>query len=132
MFSDFLLGELSLPGDLFWADEFTFNQVQSKHSTAINGALINEVSVRQNGRPITLQSLPNGGWISRAQYAQIQALVDDPEQPVMNFRTPDGRAFQVQFRSDNGNAVLTAQPLIHIWPAIGGDWLLITLRLIEV
>lgn len=132
MYMDFELAGMSLPGDLFWSDEFTFNPVQSKHSTAINGALINEVSVRQNGRPITLQSLPNGGWISRDQYAQLQALVDDPAQPVMNFRTPDGRAFQVQFRTDSGNAALTAQPLIHIWPAIGGDWLLITLRLIEV
>ena len=132
MFDDFLLGELSLPGDLFWSDEFTFNAVQNKHSTAINGALINEVSVRQNGRPITLQSPVGGGWISRAQYAQIQALVDDPAQPVMNFRTPDGRAFQVHFRSDNGNAALTAVPLYHVWPAIAGDWLLITLRLIEV
>lgn len=132
MFDDYLLGHLSLPGDLFWSDEFAWSETVGKQSTAINGALIQEFSKRLAGRPITLQAGNNFAWISRALFDQLITLANDPLQPAYLLRTPDGREFSVRFRPENNQPAVTAVPLRHIWPAQPDDWLVVTIRLIQV
>lgn len=132
MSSGYRLGNIDLPNDLLWADEYSWSATASKQSTAINGALIHEFSRRRAGRPITLQSGDDFGWGDRTLFDQLMALVESPNQDAMILVVPDGREFSVRFRGTGGGSPVTAEPIIHIVPSMSTDRLQLTIRLIQV
>jgi len=105
------LGGLTLPGDLFWSDEFQWSPVRRSADYSLTGALIVQESTRLAGRPITLEA-QNGPlgyvWLERAVVVNLQTLAD-----TAGWSGPltlaDGRAFSVAFRDEG----LTAEPVIH-------------------
>lgn len=70
----FLLGAFALPDDPVWTDESGWCPVAKSVSRGITGSLIVHISVKQEGRPITLKI----GWPTRDQLAAIAAMAADP------------------------------------------------------
>lgn len=62
---------VTLPASLFWENEYEWNPVEQEANFTLTGALVVEASTKQTGRPITLRSLPNMGWIPRSYLNQM-------------------------------------------------------------
>lgn len=106
------LGEIEIPEDVWWSDEFGWSAVEQSHEYGVTGALIIDVAEKQAGRPITLTSNERGGWVPRgtvlALYAQralaaetfALALADGREYVVMHDTTREFEATPVRAAAD--------------------------------
>lgn len=127
---------VTLPGDLQWVDEMTPWKVAQVYEHTLTGALMISESARLAGRPITLQSGADYGWVQRSAIEQLQALVEVANGPVMTLAIPDypvgsgNRTFSVRFRRDTG--ALESAQLKHRTPPAPTDWYSIVLRLMQV
>lgn len=88
------LGEIEIPEDVWWADEFGWSAVETATDRSLTGALIIHQGLKQGGRAITLTSNARGGWVSRSTVqaieAQRAALDED-----FTLLLADGRSFTV-------------------------------------
>ncbi len=122
------LNDITLPDDLYWADEFGgWSPVARSDERSLTGALVRQTATAQGGRPITLSGGERYGWASRATVVALQALVDGPDEPMT--LGLHGRSFSVQFAADNP---LEAQPVLTFTAPVDDDIYYFTLRLIEV
>lgn len=134
-----VLAGITLPGDLQWTDEFTAWKVGQVARTSLTGALIVHESVRQAGRPITLESQQEGsGWVGivsldtlRALQASEESPVAGPFQLVLPAHNAGTRSFTCIWRREGG-AAIEARPARFISPYVDGDWFAVTLRLLQV
>lgn len=117
-----------LPGDLQWLDRDSWSPVQQTTEYSLTGALIVEHSVRQAGRPITLQSPDGGGWVTLAQVDALNAALRDPSRAWTLELW--GAAYTVAPRYQDG--VLETQPIFWSAPPSAEDRRTITLRLLEL
>lgn len=125
--SNHSLNALALPSDLIWTDEFEWNPVERKAAYSVTGALVVDVGERLAGRPITLESGDQGGWVTRAMLLSLYAMAGDPDLAVV-FTHADGRTFNVTF----AEPPFRASPVVDYDVAASGDWYRLTLKLIEV
>lgn len=124
----YLSTTLTLPDDLLWTDEFAWTAVEQRTEYSITGALIVEASAKQSGRPITLASNENRGWMPRAALLTLKAWAALPAQAftlVLN-----GVTYTVAF--DQARNAVEAAPLFALVGTDAGDDYLPTLRFIEV
>lgn len=137
--TDITLAGVTLPGDLYWSDEFTAWKVGQTRKTSLTGALILHESALLAGRPITLETTQEGSnWVAPLrldQLLQLQALEEDVEAGPFELVMPDYnagiRSFTVRFNRDGGKAI-EARPIRFISPAVDADYFAVTLRLIQV
>lgn len=137
--TDITLAGVTLPGDLYWSDEFTAWKVGQARKTSLTGALILHVGALQAGRPITLETTQEGGaWVAPIRLdtlRALQALESDPDAGPFTLVLPEHntgtRSMTVTFRRDEG-AAIEARPIRFISPAVDADYFAITLRLIQV
>lgn len=66
------LGNLTLPHDPVWVNEFDWTEVEQRIDYSLARSLIVQVSVKRAGRPIRL----NCHWLTRAQVLELVALAD--------------------------------------------------------
>ena len=64
---------LELPSTLDWTDEFSYSPVQQSKTWTTTGAMLVEESVKQAGRPITLQGAADRTWCNRPLVQTLQA-----------------------------------------------------------
>jgi len=69
---------VSLPKDLQWADELTWNAVAQSTEYSLTGALLIQEGVRQKGRTITLVGLDNMAWITRDVGLKLLNMANTP------------------------------------------------------
>lgn len=69
---------IELPESLSWADEFNWSPVQQTKTYTTTGALLLEHSVKQAGRPITLEGAEDRAWCTRAVVATLKAWAEIP------------------------------------------------------
>jgi hypothetical protein len=60
-----VLDGLALPDDLLWTDEWTASSVTQTVRRTLEGGLIVAYRRLRGGRPITLESSPETGWLTR-------------------------------------------------------------------
>jgi hypothetical protein len=122
---------LTLPDDLEWVDEFTWNPVVQDMGYSLTGALIVKVqSERMAGRAITLQSPPQQAAIQRSTLNTLKVWADTPGK-VLSL-TLRSVARNVVFRHQDGP--LQAEALGH-WSDISlsdATLYFITLRFMEI
>jgi hypothetical protein len=118
---------VTLPADMLWADEFTWQPVEQKTEPTITGAIIVQVAARQAGRPITLQSGANYAWLTRAQLDTLKAWAAVPGQALT--LTIRGVPRGVIFRHENG-AIEADMVLYHAAP-VAADYYVCTARFLE-
>ena len=137
--SEITLDTITLPGDLFWSDEFTGWKVGQLQRVSVTGALVVNESALQAGRPMTLETTQSGNAyvaaITLPVLLQLQALEAQTRTLPMVLTVPahngGTRSFNVLFNRAGGKA-LEARPLLFASPYIDGDYFAITLRLIQV
>ena len=114
------LESIAIPsdGDLWWADEVEWTPVVQETEYGTTGSLLVDVSVKQAGRPITLEGGEKMAWISRATLLELQALAADPGRE-MTLVLHD-RTFTVIFSHEGGKPI-EAEPLVRIVPPQGDD-----------
>lgn len=125
--ADHHLNALALPGDLIWTDEFQWNPVERATEYAVTGALVVDVGERLAGRPITLESMDDGGWVSRTTLLALYSMAGDPDL-TMVLTHGDGRTFNVTF----AEPPFEAEQVVAYSDPVGTTWYQLTLRLIEV
>lgn len=137
--TDITLDGITLPGDLFWSNEFTAWKVGQSQRRSLTGALVVHESAVQVGRPITLETTSNGSnyvaAIALPVLQQLQSLEAQTRTTPMTLVLPahntGTRSFDVLFDRTSGKA-LEARPLLFASPYIDEDHFAITLRLITV
>lgn len=127
---------ITLPGDLQWVDEMTPWKVVQVYENTLTGALLVSESGKLAGRPITLQSGADFGWVQRSVVLALQDLAAVANGPVMTLSLPDypigsgTRDFSVRFRHDAG-AIESAQ-IKHKTPPAPDDYYSLVLRFLQV
>jgi hypothetical protein len=120
---------LTLSDDLTWNDENKWAPVEQTAQRSVTGALIVSTTARQAGRPITLQSGDDAGWISYSAISQLRNWAASPG--LVMVLTLRGAPRNVIFRHHDGNA-LEADPVVQYRDVQSSDWYRMTLRLMEI
>lgn len=121
---------LTLPDDLFWRDEHTWQPVEQTTERTLTGGLVVQVGLRDGGREITLGPQDDtAAWMPYSMVAQLRNWAATPEQQMT--LTIRGVAYFVIFRHHNGPA-LEAEPVVHYSDVQGTDFYLVTLRFMEI
>ena len=120
-----------LPPDLVWSDEFAWSPVAQNTERSVTGALLVDVSTRQDGMPITLTGTERHAWLLRPEVQALRAWVALPGQVFT--LTINGQAFTVLF--DHGTdevsrAFVVAQLVDYSDPAPQDYYCSVTLRFI--
>ena len=123
------LDGLLLPDGLVWTDEFAAQPVTQTVRRTLDGSLVVFYGQTHGGLPITLESEPDAGWLTRTQVAALKLRSDSPGGIfTLELR---GQAFQVLFRHQEPPA-FEARPLVNFAHPQPGDFYLATLKLMTV
>lgn len=124
------LDGVSLPENLYWADEYDWSPVVQHQEYTLTGALVVEEGERQAGRPITLTTPDGGDWTTRATVDSLKAKLQADN--AMTLTLHDGRSFQVLWR--HNDTPIEAQPaaLEGVADPDAATLYQLTLRLIEI
>lgn len=124
-----VLDGLVLPADLLWSDEFTATAVAQSTQRALDGSLVVFYGELRAGLPITLESQPDAGWLTRTQVEAIALRAASPGGLyTLNLR---GQTWQVMFRHHDAPA-FEAKPLVPVANPQAGDFYLATIKLMTV
>lgn len=118
-----------LPDGLVWTDEFAAAQVAQTVRRTLDGSVVVFYGLHSGGLPITLESEPDAGWLTRTQVEALKLRADSPGGIyTLELR---GQVFQVMFRHHEPPA-FEAKPLVALAHPQPGDFYLATLKLMTV
>ena len=124
-----ILDGISLPVDLLWSDEWAASTVAQTVRRTLDGGLVVFYGELRAGLPITLESQPDAGWLTRTQVEAIALRAASPGGLyTLNLR---GQTWQVMFRHQDAPA-FEARPLVPVANPQAGDFYLATLKLMTV
>lgn len=124
-----ILDGISLPVDLLWSDEWAASTVAQTVRRTLDGGLVVFYGELRAGLPITLESQPDAGWLTRTQVEAIALRAASPGGLyTLNLR---GQTWQVMFRHQDAPA-FEARPLVSVANPQAGDFYLATLKLMTV
>jgi len=124
-----ILDGISLPVDLLWSDEWAASTVAQTVRRTLDGGLVVFYGELRAGLPITLESQPDAGWLTRTQVEAIALRAASPGGLyTLNLR---GQTWQVMFRHHDAPA-FEARPLVSVANPQAGDFYLATLKLMTV
>ena len=124
-----VLDGISLPVDLLWSDEWAASTVAQTVRRTLDGGLVVFYGELRAGLPITLESQPDAGWLTRTQVEAIALRAASPGGLyTLNLR---GQTWQVMFRHHDAPA-FEARPLVSVANPQAGDFYLATLKLMTV
>jgi hypothetical protein len=127
-----LQGDVTLPDDLLWTDEFTWVKAGQARSRALQGSLIIETSTALAGRPISLSAKDDMAWIPRSMLERLYAWASlENTELLLTFEYPDDvRTFSVMF--DQQASPIEAAPVKGFPAHSQEDWFTVKLKFIEV
>jgi len=120
---------IQLPAGLVWSDEWTASRVAQSVRRTLDGSVVVFYGQLQAGLPITLESEPDTGWLTRAQIEAIAMRAASPG--GVYSLTLRGESRQVMFRHHEPPAFEAR----GLWPYANpqaGDFYLATLKLMTV
>ncbi|WP_131667373.1 hypothetical protein [Psychrobacter pygoscelis] len=122
-----------LSDGLYPVDEHNWSVVASNQQRALDGSLIIQQSLKKYGRPLTLQSPPDMGWLSRATVNKLKAERDKLAATFwLEYLADDTvRRVKVAFDTSQANAIDAKDVKGYNSPQLS-DPFLVTLRFIEV
>ena len=124
-----VLDGISLPTDLLWSDEWAASTVAQAVRRTLDGGLVVFYGQMAGGLPITLESQPDAGWLTRTQVEAIALRAASPG--GLYTLTLRGQTWQVMFRHHDAPA-FEARPLVSVANPQAGDFYLATLKLMTV
>lgn len=125
----FTLDSIALDCSIKWTDEFAWNKAVSKSEYSLAGTLLVQSAAMQAGRPITLASAEDSGWVTRATVKALNLLAETPGRQMV-LTLPDTRAFNVIFRP--GELGVEATEVLPRAVPLDTDYCILTLRLTQI
>lgn len=124
-----ILDGIQLPAGLLWSDEWAASNVAQAVRRTLDGGLVVFYGQMSGGVPVTLESEPDAGWLTRAQVESVALRAASPG----GIYTLDlrGQARQVMFRHHDAPA-FDAKPLVPLANPQAGDFYLATIKLMTV
>lgn len=123
------LDGIALPTGLLWSDEFAVTRVAQTVRRTLDGSVVVFYGDLRGGLPITLESEPDAGWLTRAQVESIALRASSPGGVYpLQLR---GQSWSVMFRHQDAPA-FEAKPLVSLANPQAGDFYLATLKLMTV
>jgi hypothetical protein len=123
------LDGIALPAGLLWSDEFAVPRVAQTVRRTLDGSVVVFYGELRAGLPITLESEPDAGWLTRAQ---IEALALRAASPGGVYTLVlRGQTWTVMFRHQDAPA-FEARPLVPVANPQAGDFYIATLKLMTV
>ena len=110
--------ELEFDQDMHWTDEFNWSAIaQTQPVYSLAGAVLVQQSIKQAGRPITLDG--DWVWYGRTLVEKLRAWTDVPglKMTLIHY---DGRQFTVGFRYHD-NSLNKVEPVRYATPEAGAD-----------
>lgn len=129
MATTLLLNGLALPASLIWGDRYSHADVAQQVTRTLGGRVVVEHQALSKGRPITLVSERQQGWVQYSVVQALQALADTPG-GVYPLQI-DTTIWSVIFRHHEAPA-FSAEQLIKRLKPDPADKYLITLKLMTV
>jgi len=123
------LDGIALPAGLLWSDEFAAAAVAQTVRRTLDGSMVVFYGELRAGLPITLESEPDAGWLTRAQVEAVALRAASPG--GVYTLVLRGATRSVMFRHQDAPA-FEAKPLISIANPQPGDFYLATLKLMTV
>ena len=124
-----LLNGIALPAALIWKDRYDFAPVSQQESTTLGGRVVIEQQALIKGRPISLVSERQQGWVDYATVQALQAIADTAG-GIYTLQV-DVTTWSVMFRHHEPPA-FSAEALIKRLKPDPTDNYLINLKLITV
>ena len=123
------LDGIELPTGLLWSDEFGAARVAQTVRRTLDGSVVVFYGEMRAGLPITLESEPDAGWMTRSQ---VEALALRAASPGGVYTlTLRNQTLSVMFRHHDAPA-FDARPLVPLANPRPGDFYLATLKLMTV
>lgn len=123
------LDGIELPTGLLWSDEFASTRVTQTVRRTLDGSVVVFYGEMRAGLPITLESEPDAGWMTRSQ---VEALALRAASPGGVYTlTLRNQTLSVMFRHHDAPA-FDARPLVPLANPQPGDFYLATLKLMTV
>lgn len=124
-----ILNDIQLPAGLIWSDEHSSASVAQTVRRALNGSPVVYYAGLTAGRPITLESGEDTGWLT---YEQVQAIAPLAASPGAVFPlTIRGQTFQVMFRHQDAPA-FDARPIFPFAAPKPGDYYIAAIKLMTI
>lgn len=120
------LDGITLPDGLQWVDKFQSSGVIQNVKRTLDGGLVVFHAPKIGGRPVTLESSSDGGWVKKSVVAQLQ-LIANVAGGVYTL-TIHSETHSVMFRHNEGVA-FEASPLIPNSIPNDNDYYTVKLRL---
>jgi len=121
------LDTFTLPAELIWIDEFSWQESVSTMKRTIGGLPIVNRSQRLKSRPITLSG--EQSWITRSSLVTLQSMVNHS---TYSLKLHDNRIFQVEWRFWD-DPVLDVEQLFPIaYQTDTTYWMIRALKLVTV
>ena len=121
--------EIQIPNGMMWVDEFSWSKAVNSKEYSLNGSLIIESGIRSFGRPITLQSAEDSGWIKRQSVGILQRWAESLQE--LEFTDISGEAHKVMFDNSSDESV-SFQPVSGFTDGISGEWYYGSVKLFEI
>lgn len=123
------LDGIALPAGLLWSDEFAVTRVAQTVRRTLDGSVVVFYGELRAGLPITLESEPDAGWLTRTQIEALALRASSPGgiYPLVL----RGQTWTVMFRHQDAPA-LEAKPLVSVANPQAGDFYIATLKLMTV
>lgn len=123
------LDGIALPTGLLWSDEYASNRVSQTVRRTIDGSVVVFYGEMRAGAPITLESLPDAGWMTKSQVEAIALRAASPGGVYTLMLR--GQAWSVMFCHHDAPA-FEAKPLVPLANPQSGDFYLATLKLMTL
>lgn len=123
------LNGTTLSAALIWRDREAYASVAQGVERTLGGRLVVDASGVSQGRPITLVSERNQGWLNYATVKVLQGLAEVVG--GMSTLVIGTESYTVMFRHEDAPA-FEATPLVKRLNPADDDWFLVTLKLMTV
>ncbi len=123
---------IDLDDELYPIDDFNWSPVVSKSCYSVTGSLMVQQGLRKAGKPLTLQSQADLGWLSRATLNQLQEECAKTDTTFWLDYLADETVKRVKVMFDHEKTPIEASPVKEFNSPKATDPFLVTLRFIEV
>lgn len=123
---------IELDDELYPTDEHDWSPVVASSEYTLTGALAIQQGVRLAGKPITLQSQEDMGWLTRDTVNTLRAECAKVETTFWLDYIADDAIQRVKVMFDHAKNPIEAAPMKGFISPRADDFFLVTLRFIEV
>ena len=123
---------IELDDDMYPTDEHEWSSVVSNTKYALDGTMIVEQSVRQAGKPYTMQAPDDMAWLSRSTVNALKAERDKLGATFWLDYRADGQVKRTKVIFDTTQEAINARPAKEFISPSPDDPFIVTLRFLEI